>query len=406
MDQNTNEHQTGRHPHLNTHENLARTAFIDKEHGSTSEHPPKDPHKKNFLQRLSPKPLIEKFKKLPRKQKIIVIAVLLFILAGFVWLMVLLFGGNEEGPTASIAQINDQRAPKTVPSELTGLPVAPEVNSKQVTAVMVENSPDARPQSGLKDAGIVFEAVAEAGITRFMLLFQDTDAKLVGPIRSARPYYIDWLMPFDAAYAHVGGSPKALDLIRKRKVKDLDQFSAPRAYERVSTRFAPHNVYTNTSKLDQLEKDRGFNSSSYTGFVRKAEEEKRKKPKAKNIQLNISTGLYGVEFRYNKQGNTYSRFMGGQAHRDEKSGKIIKPKVVIAMVTKKGLASDGYHTAYKTVGGGKVFIFQDGDVIKGKWQRKSLTDQYKFKDNKGKTIELTPGKTWITVLGDKSEVKY
>ncbi|MGH7233990.1 MAG: DUF3048 domain-containing protein, partial [Candidatus Saccharimonadales bacterium] len=120
----------------------------------------------------------------------------------------------------------------TVASTLTGLQVAPSVNQHPITAVMVENTPDARPQSGLSQAGVVFEALAEGGVTRFMALFQDQLPTYVGPVRSARPYFIDWALGFDAPYAHVGGSPDALSEIKSFSVKDMDYMTYPSYYTR------------------------------------------------------------------------------------------------------------------------------------------------------------------------------
>lgn len=363
------------------------------------------PEKKKRGAKFSPKRLIEQFKQLPRKQKIIIIGIILLFIVGGVllWYFVLRSEGTQP---AEIPQITEQEAPETVPSELTGLPVKPSVNTKQVTAVMVENSPDARPQSGLNDAGLVYEAIAEAGITRFMALFQDTSANSVGPIRSARPYYLDWLQPFDAAYAHVGGSPEALQLIRSRGIKDLDQFGAPGTYERVSSRYAPHNVYSSIPKLDALEKERGYTKSEFSGFARKTDEEPATTPKAKTIDFNISSALYNVHYDYHKASNSYRRVMGGQKHNDEKTGKQITSKVVIALVLQKGLAADGYHTTYSTKGKGSMFVFQDGKVIKGTWSKADAKSQFVFKDKSGEEIKLTPGKTWVTVVSAANQVSY
>lgn len=362
-------------------------------------------HKTNFMKKLSPKKLIAEFKKLPKKQKIIIIlAAALVIISGIaLWWFVFRGDGNQP---AAISQLAEQEAPATVPSELTGLPVKPEVNSKQVTAVMIENSPDARPQSGLKDAGLVFEAIAEAGITRFMALYQDSESNYIGPVRSARPYYLDWLMPFDAAYGHVGGSPRALQLIKMRNIKDLDQFGAAGAYERVSSRYAPHNVYTNTDKLNKIEKERGFTKSIYRGFARKTSEDPTDTPSAKTINFAISSPLYNVRYDYQKSSNSYKRNMAGQPHKDEKSGKQLSSKVVVALVMPYRLARDGYHSVYQTTGKGKLFIFQDGQVIKGTWHKQKPGQQFEFKDKTGEIISLTPGKTWITIVSSGDQVTY
>lgn len=105
--------------------------------------------------------------------------------------------------------------PKTIYySPLSGEAVADQTATKAVTAIMLENSPDARPQSGLKDAEVVYEAVAEGGITRFLALYQQKQPETIGPVRSIRMYYVDWLTPYNASVAHVGGSAAALQLVR------------------------------------------------------------------------------------------------------------------------------------------------------------------------------------------------
>jgi hypothetical protein len=110
-------------------------------------------------------------------------------------------------------------------SNLTGNLVESDAVSKQaVTGIMMENSPDARPQSGLKDSGVVFEAIAEGGITRFLVLYQEQKPQLIGPVRSVRMYYVDWVAGFNASVAHVGGSAAALSEVRNGNYRDIDQF--------------------------------------------------------------------------------------------------------------------------------------------------------------------------------------
>lgn len=296
----------------------------------------------------------------------------------------------------------------TVPSTLTGLPVDPSVNQRTVTGVMIENSLDARPQSGLGQAGVVFEAIAEGGITRFLALFQDTAPDNVGPIRSARPYYEQWALGFDAGYAHVGGSPEALADIKAWGVRDLDQFANSGSYHRVSSRAAPHNVYTSIAALNQLEVQKGYNTSKYTGFARKKKATpNRKQPyTAKSVNLALSGPLYNVHYDYNATTNSYDRSEGGSFHVDANTGKQISPKVVIALVMPYGIEADGYHSNYSTIGDGPVYIFQDGMVTTGRWAKSSMTGQFVFKDASGKPIRLNPGQTWLTAVGSTSNVTY
>lgn len=294
-------------------------------------------------------------------------------------------------------------SPRTPPppakeaSKLTGVEVEPALNSRPVTAVIIENSKEARPQSGLLDAGVVFEAIAEGGITRFLALYQEAQPDKIGPVRSVRPYYLDFALPFDAPIAHVGGSSQALSDIKALGARDLDQFANAGAYERVKNRSSPHNVYTSTAKLDALNASKGFTSSSFTSFARKKEAPSAQ-PTATKIDLNISSALYKVHYDYDVATNSYVRSQGGAAHTDEKSSAPITPKVVIALVMTRGIASDGQHTNYGTTGSGKMYVFQDGIAIEGTWAKPDRKSQFSFTDSSGQVIELNPGQTWITII--------
>jgi len=329
---------------------------------------------------------------LNKKQKFaVLIAAFLIVGGGGALAMNIL--NNQAGRDGSV-QVKTQ--PETVPSKLTGLPVKPEVNERQVTAVMIENSVEARPQSGLRGAGVVFEAIAEGGITRFVALYQDTSSKYIGPVRSVRPYYLDFIKPFDAAIAHVGGSPQALNQIRSQGIKDLDQFSNSDAFRRITSRYAPHNVYTSTTSLDKAEAQRGYKKSNYTGFEHQKKEGKADKITARTINLAISGQLFDVSYTYNPKTNDYSRKVGGVAHKDERTGKTITPKVVIALSMRHSYS--GGYSVYGTTGKGSMVVFQNGTAIKGTWSKKSRNSQFEFKDRNNQPIKLNPGQAWITIV--------
>lgn len=301
---------------------------------------------------------------------------------------------------------------KVVPSTLTGLPVDPTVNQRTVTAVMIENSIDARPQSGLGQAGVVFEAIAEAGITRFLALYQDTAPDNVGPIRSARPYYLQWELGFDAGYAHVGGSPDALTDIQSWGVHDLNQFYNGSFYHRVSSRAAPHNVYTSIAQLNQLEVNKGYTTSHYTGFVRKKKAFRKKSQPitAKSIDLAISGPTYNVHYDYNVKTNSYLRSEGGSPHIDANTNQQISPVVVIAMIVPESQgaldATGAYYSDYNVIGSGPVYVFQDGAVTTGQWNKAGNTNQITFTDATGNPLPLDPGQTWLTALSNSNQVTY
>ena len=353
------------------------------------------------------------FKSLTTKKKIIVIIIGLILIgliaAGSYYV---LRPKPAQVATKKVHVIKKKAVPTTVPSNLTGLPVDPSVNKRTVTAVMIENSTDARPQSGLDQAGVVFEAIAEGGVTRFMGVFQDTQPGYIGPVRSARPYYVSWALGFDAAYAHVGGSPDALSDIQNWNVRDINQFYNSSSFQRVSSRAAPHNVYTSIAKLNDVETAKGWTSSSYTGFIRKADTPS-KTPTASTINLRLSGPVYDPSYVYNPKTNNYLRSEYGSVHTEvDATGTVtnITPKVVVAMVTplsQGALDSSGaYYSNYNVVGSGQVYIFQDGAVTTGTWSKTSNNAQITFTDSASNPIKLNAGQTWITAVSSTTNVSY
>ncbi len=380
--------------------NSASSNPIDTETSSPKQ--AKQPNKRKF----SPKELWRKFQALDRNKKIIVVSALaglLIVVGGLVWYYVLRAEPVPPPPPPPVAKQEEPPKPTTVPSPLTGVQVKPELAKLPTTGVMIENSPDARPQSGLYDAGVVFEAIAEGGITRFLALFQESKPERIGPVRSVRPYYLDFLRPFDAPIAHAGGSGQALAEISSQGFKDLEAFQNPNFYERISTRYAPHNLYTGRSRLLELQKSKGWNTSKFTGFARK-EEKKSKKPTAKSIDFQISGFFYNPHFDYSAKSNSYTRSMAGGPHADEAARKQINPKVVIALVMSHHYA--GIYSVYGVGGSGVAYVFQDGNVTKGTWEKKSRTSQFKFLDKNRQTIGLNPGQTWISIVSSPDAVAY
>lgn len=348
--------------------------------------------------------LKEWLKGLSTKQKIILILAAAVIVAGAVIGAYFLFS-SEPAPVPTVVkkeQPKEEPKPTTVASNLTGLQVDPSVNERPVTAIMIENSTDARPQSGLTQAGVVFEAIAEGGITRFVALFQDTEPDYIGPVRSARPYYIQWMLGFDAAYAHAGGSAEALSLINQWHVKDLQHHNS--YFWRVNNRAAPHNLYTSIAKLREYEASKGFGKAVFTPLPRKDKATPAATPTARTINLNISSTNFNVHYDYDPASNSYKRSEGGAAHTDEKSGVQISPQVVVALIMPQG--KNGVYYTYQTIGSGQVLVFQDGVVTTGTWKKDSNNANFTFTDSSGAELKLNPGQTWFTALGEASRVTY
>jgi hypothetical protein len=364
------------------------------------------PKKPKQRKRKSINNIIAAFQRLSTRKQIIVVSALaglLITIGGLVWWFVIK-PEPPQPPPPIVQKQEEPPAPTTVPSRLTGMQIEPELNELPTTGVMIENSPDARPQSGLQEAGVVYEAISEGGITRFLALYLESKPSHIGPVRSVRPYYLDFLAPYDAPLAHAGGSAPALAQLRQQKFRDLEAFQNASTYQRVTNRYAPHNLYTSRDQLLALQTKKGWTKSTFTGFVRKTKEEPEAKPTAKSIDLKISSFLYNPRFDYDAKTNSYPRKMAGRPHIDEKTGKRIAPKVVIAIVAKHHY--QGIYSVYGATGSGTAYIFQDGKVVKGVWEKRNRKDQYRFGDANGSPLALNAGQTWVSFVSSDSAVVY
>ena len=274
----------------------------------------------------------------------------------------------------------------------------------QVTAVMIHNSLSARPQSGLAQAGIIFEALTEGGVTRFMALYQESAPNLIGPIRSARPYFLDYANPFDASLAHVGGSPQALLDIKSLKMKDLDQLNNGSPFKQAGNRTAPSNVFSSFTSLDEYNKKQNYLKSSFQGFSHKSDVSQT--PTAGTIDFLLSSQFYNSEFKYSASTNSYLRFQGGAKQIDALNGQQLSPKVVISMFVSQAYDPDGQHTSYSTTGQGKLYVFQDGIMSPGTWRKNDRKSQLEFTDQYGLPMKLNSGQLWITLVSNDGDVTF
>lgn len=311
--------------------------------------------------------------------------------------------------------------------------------TRRPLAVMIENHQESRPQSGLSDSDIVYEAVAEGGITRFMAVFYCQAAafeSILGPVRSARTYFLDWASEYNfPLYTHVGGAntPGPANALGQLSdydwtgANDLNQFSIGyptfwRDYERLGHTVATeHTMYTTTEKLWAVGAKRGFTninpddkdwSDGYTPWLfAKAEADPADRGTTNAISYKFwDYEDYGVSWQYDSQSNEYKRSNGGQAHKDLNTDSQLTAKNLVIQFARESKANDGYennvHLLYGTTGKGEALIFQDGQVVKGTWSKAKRLSRTVFTDAKGKEIKFNPGRIWISVLPVGNEVDY
>jgi hypothetical protein len=317
------------------------------------------------------------------------------------------------GPSPSApASPSPSPTPVTVPAPLTGMPVKPAAAARRVMVVMVDDQFDARPQSGLSQADVVWQAPAEGGIPRYMMIFQDRVPPSVGPVRSARQYYIAWAAEWDAVYAHVGGSPQALQTLREQGrgqlVYNADEFRWGGIYfHRTRDRFAPHNVYTSGKELYQLSRRLGAKNTAMQPAWKFAPDKLLSlRPKGGTI-----TTVYPwntITYRYDRLTNSYRRAVSTEKRQmDRGRGKPVGPKNVIVMTMSFGPLNDGskkHRLEAQFIGQGTAWIATNGKTIKGTWKKTSMRSPTRFYDKNGKQVVLTVGQTFVQVMPKGSTI--
>lgn len=311
-------------------------------------------------------------------------------------------------PTVAVTTPAPTPTPSQLPTMLDGVMTTPDLANRHPLAIMVENHPEARPQSGLTDADVVYEAVAEGGITRFMALFEEKLPSKVGPVRSAREHFVSWVeayKPTSAYYAHFGGSVNALARVQSEGVLNLDGLTlgAPLFYRIPKAGIASeHTAYTDPSKLYTYASQKNFPSTStFTPWQFKDDADIATRPDNQTITLPFSTAQYEVKYVYNKTQNNYARFLAGIAHKDANNGQQIAAKNVAVMYISYSDVEEGHKLVHvgQTNGTGKATVFEDGQEIDATWSKPTNNDMIVFKRaDTGAEIQFNRGQTWIEAL--------
>ena len=341
----------------------------------------------------------------------LVLAILL-IAAAVVGVLVL-FKASSSQNTLGNGRGDDAVADELYYAPLTGIEYSTPVDpSAAVTCAMIENSVDARPQSGLRAAEIVYEAIAEGGISRFMAVYQTSKPNYLGPLRSARLTFVHLAKQYNCTYIHVGGADNAIREIRGGGYREMDGDVQMNKYasRKISPgRYAPHNVYTRFVWIDQFNFNKGWTTSAFTPFARIQPDTVNEVSVRDATRINIKLSgdnSYNPHFDYDAATNTYLRsHQRGGAHLDkEENGQKfqIAPTVVVAMRVHV-IPRQGDVNGYKdhvTYGEGEAFVFQDGTVTAATWRRNSPADPLKFYNSTNEEILLNRGQTWITAYPD------
>lgn len=348
-------------------------------------------------------------------------------------------GGPTPLPTVAVREVWP-----TAECPLNGLRYPPEYRmaweGRRPLGIMIENHPDARPQYGLASADVVYEAVAEGGITRFLAVFycdRAMEPVRAGPVRSARTYFLDWISEYGRypLYAHVGAAycdrrtgigcrngarADALGQIRSygwAGYNDLDEFQigAPVYWRDLSRNVAlEHTMFTDTQRLWRVAAQRDLTAVDAEGrsWIRQfrawqfADAAQRPPADAAHagVQIVFWPGAVGfeVEWHYDPATGLYRRVMGGLPHVDPGTGQQITAATILVQFQEESPANDGYpgnvRLLYGTLGTGHAKIIQNGQVIEGTWRKTDRWSRTLFRDRYGREVHLQPGKIWVETV--------
>lgn len=299
--------------------------------------------------------------------------------------------------------------------ELTPIRADEESVTLRPLAVMVNNHPDARPQSGLVDADLTYEIVAEGGITRFLPFFLGSTPEKIGPVRSTREYYLVLVKELgDAMLMHIGWSPQALEAIESWPVRSLGRGGGTFWRDNPRGVAIEHTAYINGVELRQIAQGLGWEGRRDFDIWKFKDDKKGYDSASPANEITIDfwyKGDFSAIFKYDAATNSYLRFMGYDSadqpipHVDQETNEQIKVKnVIVQFATENGIAGDDKsRLEYALIGSGNALVFLDGKVVNATWSKSDRDARTKFFDaSTGAEIEYNRGKFWISIVPDRN----
>lgn len=286
------------------------------------------------------------------------------------------------------------------------------VLGRRPLVVQVGNNVDARPPSNVSQADMVYEVVAEGGITRFMAIFLQNDPEKIGPVRSMRAYFLYWILELDAMVMHDGYSSSpilevsAVDLIKKLNVRSL--FIGGLYGFRDNSREAPNNEYISAKTAREWGDKLGWQGAHpIESWKFKEDSDKPYGAFSKASELDIvfwTTGDYDSRWVYDSEKNLYFKSTGGIPHKDLETGVQLSAKNVIVQFARETAVNDEKnHLLYANIGSGKAIIFLDGVAVPATWSKADAVSRTRFYDTNGQEIKFNRGVMWVAVVPDRSE---
>lgn len=339
----------------------------------------------------------------------IILIILIIISAGLVGYTI--FIKYQEKDTISNVENNNETNKEEQPIIVEQKKVEIFKGNDRPIAVMIDNSEEAWPQAGLNKAYIVYEIVAEGGITRLMALFKGQNIEKIGPIRSSRHYYLDYALENDAIYVHFGWSPQAESDIKTLAVNNINGITeSSSSFWRVSGKYSPHNVVTSTEKILSIAERKGYATTSEQDSILNytAEEvELKEGVNATNIKIPHSN-YQKVEYKYNDETKRYTRYARGKLQTEWETEEEITTKNIIITFCNNYTLNDNEQKGRQgldNIGEFKGYYITNGKAIEITCIKNSRASQTLYKDLNGNEIKINDGNTFIHICPTDANVQ-
>jgi hypothetical protein len=311
------------------------------------------------------------------------------------------FWGSDENTKLDSKTLDNLSKPPSNVSLLDGVSYT-KANGNGILAAIIENHPAARPQmQGLVEAPLVIEALAEGGITRYLAFFDKQPLKKVGPIRSARPYFVAWSEEIADAMIHAGGSDAALQQLAKSRLLNLDEAEDGKVLFRDFRYLKPHNLFVDLTAAQKL-----LTKDSKTNLTQPRFDFSDEIPSSataiSTLSLNFSLPSYLVDYVYDREKQNYQRLVGGVIHTDAEN-KSVTPKNIVVQFTSYTLEDEVVgHLNFKTTGDGVAWYFSEGKYWQGMWRK--IGNLTEFLNADRQPVSFPPGQTFVEVIDSPTRV--
>lgn len=279
-----------------------------------------------------------------------------------------------------------------------------EESNSRLVAVSINNNHAAWPHAGLQDAHIVYELIAEGGITRLLAFYKDTSTAKIGSVRSARHYFLDYVLENDAIFVHYGYSPQAQEDIKTLKINNLNGLYDNSVFYRDQTlnRAFEHTAFTTMERIQKGIKSKGYRNTSDNQLLKyspiKVDYSKDETlQKANTVTIKYSS-YQTTSYEYDSENMVYKMYMSGKEHSDLDTKKQYTVKNIITYQVKNiDLNDDKGRQDLKNIGSGEGYYISNGEAIKIKWSKKSRSEQTKYMLMNGEELVVNDGNTWIHI---------